>query len=480
MRRVRKGFSRRDTPLFPTMVVQDLAEMGEDKAVYKERDDSLERAATTATGLDAKQDRGNIDKTQSKVTPNEPSSLGTSSGGGPRRQETIGDTIAKTRSENVSKLSNDPLLARASLGDQDDASKQGRKINDIDKDAKITLVNETQGRYGDDIMFDVTDLAGEEVFVAEQGVPNSKKDDDAQVNTAATIDSTASTIPVSVASITDVEITLAQALAELKSDKPTTATSTRSRAKGLVIHEQEQAPTPTISSQQPSHAKIQDKGKAKMIEPEPVKKLSKKDQLKLDEEVAQRLQAEFDEQERIEREKFEANIALKETWDDIQEKIEADQLLANRLQAREQEELTIEERAILFQLLLEKIRKHFAAKRAEEKRNRPPTKAQQRSIITELVKGSSKKAKAEIAQESSSKRVGDELEQESIKKQKVDEDKETAELKSLMEVIPNEEDRLLVVAIPWATKPHLALVRLDDPLKEERKSFITRINQGLM
>ncbi|GJT59797.1 hypothetical protein Tco_1003330 [Tanacetum coccineum] len=101
-------------------------------------------------------------------------------------------------------------------------------------------------------MFDVSNLAGEEVFVAEQGVPDSKKDDAAQVNTAATTVSTASTIPVSAASITDVEITLAQALAELKSAKPTTATSTRSMAKGLVIHEQEQAPTPIVSSQQPS------------------------------------------------------------------------------------------------------------------------------------------------------------------------------------------------------------------------------------
>ncbi|GJW11733.1 hypothetical protein Tco_1577560 [Tanacetum coccineum] len=184
-----------------------------DKAIDEERDDSLERAATTATSLDAEQDRGNIDKTQSKATPNEPSSLRTSSGGGPRRQEIIGDTIAQTRSENVFKLSNDPLLARgntlrsgedrltlqelmklctnlknrlidpentktaqaqeilslklrvkklekkggsrtyklkrlykvgrsarivssdeASLGDQEDASKQGRKFDDIDKD----------------------------------------------------------------------------------------------------------------------------------------------------------------------------------------------------------------------------------------------------------------------------------------------------------------------------------------------------------
>ncbi|GJU41080.1 hypothetical protein Tco_1194037 [Tanacetum coccineum] len=61
---------------------------------------------------------------------------------------------------------------------------------------------------------------------------------------------------------------------------------------------------------------------------------------------------------------------------------------------------------------------------------------------TELVKESSKKADAKIAQESSSKRAGDELKQESIKKQKVDEDKETSELKSLMEVIPDEDHML--------------------------------------
>ncbi|GJS74722.1 hypothetical protein Tco_0707563 [Tanacetum coccineum] len=47
-----------------------------------------------------------------EATPNEPSSPKTSLGGSPRRQETMGDTIAQTRSENVSKHSNDPLLAR--------------------------------------------------------------------------------------------------------------------------------------------------------------------------------------------------------------------------------------------------------------------------------------------------------------------------------------------------------------------------------
>ncbi|GKF42071.1 hypothetical protein Tco_0125413 [Tanacetum coccineum] len=46
--------------------------------------DSLVRAATTASSLEVEQDIGNINKTQSKATPNESSSLGTISGGGPR------------------------------------------------------------------------------------------------------------------------------------------------------------------------------------------------------------------------------------------------------------------------------------------------------------------------------------------------------------------------------------------------------------
>ncbi|GKE25601.1 hypothetical protein Tco_1440985 [Tanacetum coccineum] len=94
----------------------------------------------------------------------------------------------------------------ASLGDQEDVSKQGRKIDDIDANIDITLVNDA---VNDQDMFDVNDLAGEEVFIEEQGVPNSKKDDVAQVSTTSTKVSTASTIPVSAATITEDEITLA-------------------------------------------------------------------------------------------------------------------------------------------------------------------------------------------------------------------------------------------------------------------------------
>ncbi|GJS81425.1 hypothetical protein Tco_0747966 [Tanacetum coccineum] len=88
----------------------------------------LERATTTATGLDAEQDRGNISKTQSKAIPNEPSSIRTSSCGGPRRQDTMGDTIAQTRSENVSKSSNDPMLAGVNTPRSGDDSMQLKEL----------------------------------------------------------------------------------------------------------------------------------------------------------------------------------------------------------------------------------------------------------------------------------------------------------------------------------------------------------------
>ncbi|GKF16326.1 hypothetical protein Tco_0061244 [Tanacetum coccineum] len=66
--------------------------------------------------------------------------------------------------------------------------------------------------------------------------------------------------------------------------------------------------------------------------------------------------------------------------------IDADRLLAERLEAGEQEELTDKEKARLFVELLEKRKKHFAALIAQEKRNKPPTKAQKKSTISTYLK----------------------------------------------------------------------------------------------
>ncbi|GJV99784.1 hypothetical protein Tco_1555036 [Tanacetum coccineum] len=166
------------------------------------------------------------------------------------------------------------------------------------------------------------------------------------------------------------------------------------------------------------------------------------------------------------------------------------------MQAQEQEELSIEEKATLFQQLLEKRRKYFAAKRAEEKRNKSPTKAQQRKIMCTYLKSMEayklkdlKLKEFESIQEmfdrafkrvntfedfrtelveGKEKRAGSELIQENTKKKKVDDDKETTELKQCLEIIPNEEE-VAIDAIPLAVKS-LSIVGWKIH-KEGRKSY---------
>ncbi|GKD08385.1 hypothetical protein Tco_1188070, partial [Tanacetum coccineum] len=74
------------------------------------------------------------------------------------------------------------------------------------------------------------------------------------------------------------------------------------------------------------------------------------------------------EEERLARERKEdANIV---EWDDVQAMMDADYVLASRLQEEEQGKLTIEEKLRLFVELMDKRKKHFARLRAEEQRRK--------------------------------------------------------------------------------------------------------------
>ncbi|GJT51331.1 hypothetical protein Tco_0977488 [Tanacetum coccineum] len=115
----------------------------------------------------------------------------------------------------------------------------------------------------------------------------------------------------------------------------------------------------------------------------------------------------------------------------------------------EQEELTIKEKSRLFVELMEKRKKHFAAKRAEEKRSKPLSKAQKRKFMSTYLKNMA--AMDSEVLEGSSKRAGDELENEAKKKQKKDDDEEIAKLQTLIEIVPNEEE-VAINAIPLASK----------------------------
>ncbi|GJX09003.1 hypothetical protein Tco_0198862 [Tanacetum coccineum] len=245
-----------------------------DKTIHEERGDNVERASTTATSLDAEQGSGNINRTQSTAIPNVPFPQGIGSGGSPRRQDTIlGDRPAQTRFERLSKQSNDPPLSRVntlgsgedkesqevgkeekvknstlkrrlfkvriesstekSLGDQEDASKQGR--NEIDQDEGISWFQEdaeTQGRYGHDI-------STAEVTTAS--VPY-----DVDVSAASPIR------PVDDSIIDD--ITLAETLMKIKS-----SASRSQKDKGVMFKDPSE---PTTTSRPQSHIPAKDKGKA--------------------------------------------------------------------------------------------------------------------------------------------------------------------------------------------------------------------------
>ncbi|GKG26002.1 hypothetical protein Tco_0399148, partial [Tanacetum coccineum] len=103
----------------------------------------------------------------------------------------------------------------ASLGDQEDASKQGRKILNIDADEDITL--DSTHVDTDPDMFGVHDLHGDEVFVEiEEHVVNS-----ATTTTITATTTIADEVAIDSATIATVdELTLAQTLIEIKSIKP--------------------------------------------------------------------------------------------------------------------------------------------------------------------------------------------------------------------------------------------------------------------
>nr|GEV78557.1 hypothetical protein [Tanacetum cinerariifolium] len=341
-----------------------------------------------------------------------------------------------------------------SLGEED-VSKQGRNIADIDADAEITLVNETredQRRFDDQEMFDTRVLYDEEVVV-EKAVAVK------EVNVAQDQVSAATTTIVKDLTVDD--ITLAKALEALKTSKPKIrgivvrdhkelsesitiptliADSTRPKAKGVVMEEPSEATTTTI----PIPSKVQDIGKGSMVE-EPLK-MKKKDQISFDEQEVRRLQAKLDQEQRLEQrfaeeeaqKALEDNIVVIEQWHDVQAKIEADFELAQRIQAEEQEQLTIDKKSKIVYGVLRENKKNMEGWKPRALKNKSFAKIKELfdkamtrinnfvDFRTELVEESSKKA-----EESSSKRARDELEQENAKKQKVDDDQEAAKLKRI-------------------------------------------------
>ncbi|GJU25246.1 putative ribonuclease H-like domain-containing protein [Tanacetum coccineum] len=139
-----------------------------------------------------------------------------------------------------------------------------------------------------------------------------------------------------------------------------------------------------------------DKGKKKIEEedesesedddiPQAVKKFK---QLESDEVMARKIQEEWEAEEERNRiaEEEATNEALIKNFDDIKARIEADRILAEKLQEQEREQFTIEERAKFLHDTIAAQRKFLAQQRSEAIRNRPPTKNQLRNQMMTYLK----------------------------------------------------------------------------------------------
>ncbi|GJT00038.1 hypothetical protein Tco_0821207 [Tanacetum coccineum] len=343
----------------------------------------------------------------------------------------------------------------ASLGAQEDASKQGRKIEYLDADAEVTLVNETE-EMTDDPTFSVTEV----VTTASANVE-----------------------------VLD-ELTLAQTLIEIKTieSKPvttaaTTVTSVRPRAKGIIFHDPEEQSKSYAESEV---VLIRNMTRGQILYGTMALEVVKAIESKSYAEIQTLFDMDMKSSTIVCRHEFrkavkgvrwlvtkglarqkeeEANIALIESWDNTQAMMEADFELAQRLQAEEQGEITIEERSRLFVEIMNKRKKHFAKLRAEEIRRKLPTKAQKRNQMSTYLKNMAGYKHSQLKSKSydeiqnlfdkEMKRVNTFVDMNSkkiyehVKVEK--DDQEKAEMKRHIEIV--KDDEVAIDAISLATKP---------------------------
>nr|GEY37238.1 ribonuclease H-like domain, reverse transcriptase, RNA-dependent DNA polymerase [Tanacetum cinerariifolium] len=453
-------------PSSTTPPEQVLAAVG-DEAVYTEDDDRVVKAATTAASLYEEQESGNINKTQPTTTLNEPSpqelvqfhdpplsEVNTSGSGvdSMEHQDDLIDFVPPTPYDSpfsgghtlesdegrpkinelmniCNKLSDKVLALEQFKTTQDLVIKRlKKKVKRLEKKQrartigmklfKIEELNLSDKGSGETRVFDYTTTAEKDFNAIEP------------VSTTGDAVNAASVIPdVSIAGPSTSAVGPSTIILDVE-EEPRRAT-----------------PPPTVQSQ--------------------------------DKEIAQRLfekeQAQFEREQRTAREKAaeqEANdAALIEQMKDVQTRIDADALLVERHQQEERERFTIDEQArVLVDLIVERKR-FFAAQRAKQIRNKPPTKAQLRNKMVTYLKHTGKYTHNQLKSknfkeiqilyerehkwindfvpmeyeevndskqqvESSKKRSRADHDKESVKKQKLEEDDaEKEELRACLDIV---------------------------------------------
>ncbi|GJW55098.1 hypothetical protein Tco_0099183 [Tanacetum coccineum] len=345
-----------------------------DDVVYEEWDDRVERATTTIASLDAEQASGNINRTQSTVMPNVPLPQGIGACGSPR-VHTLGSdegsmtlqelaVLCTTLSKKVESLEADlkqtkkvygatytklikkvkklekivksnHARRRAKIvvsGDEEnleDSSKQGRMIEEIDQDEGVTLVTPTHSQ-------------------------EDQPDDQLGVFSAAKVLADAAKENVHIYTRRKAVNTGSGGISTTEESVSTAGASIPVSTAGMVQE---------VNISIPSAVVVKDKGKAAM-----------------------RLQEELDEEERqrMARVHEAAQSFIEEEWENIRAKFEANEELSKRLQAEERNKYSKVDQAKMLVDLINQRKKYFVAQKAEAKRNKPMTQAQQRNYMIKL------------------------------------------------------------------------------------------------
>ncbi|GJT72999.1 putative ribonuclease H-like domain-containing protein, partial [Tanacetum coccineum] len=381
----------------------------EDETVYEERGDSVERAATTATSLDAEHGSGakipwgtnllkvnTLGSGEDNMKLQELMDLCTKLPDRVLDLENVKDAQAleiKKLKKRVKKLERKKKLRTPQL-----KRRLFKGRNEIDQDEGISWFqedSETRGRYGHDT----------------------------KINTAST-------------SITNASINITTV-------EPVTITSAPVTTAGVSVSTAEPSTPPSTTT---TTTPIEDE----------------------DLTIAQtlmKMKTELDKEAKLEREreKEASKAAHIVEWDNVQAMMDADYEVAIKLQAEEQGEISIKERSKLFVELMNERKKHFARLKAEEQRTKPLTKAQKRNQMPNYLKNIAgytlqqfkgyffdeiktlfettmrkvntfvpiesevNRGAPELAVGSSKRYAEEELDQESSKRQKTDESSELAE-----------------------------------------------------
>ncbi|GJX93736.1 hypothetical protein Tco_0348322 [Tanacetum coccineum] len=293
--------------------------------------------------------------------------LGVGAGGSPRCQEAMGGSIAQTRSERkveslepdlkqtkqvygaaytklimkVKKLrktvktSDSRRRAKIVVSDDEefseDSSKQGRMIEEIDQDAGVTLVTPTQGEDKPEDHLGVLSAAKILADAAKTNVHTYTRRRRA-VSTGSGIISTASRL------FSNAEESVSTAGASM----PVSTVG--------IVQEQEQD------------------------------RLGHKASIRLQEELHK------EERQRMAGVHEAAQSFTEEEWENISARVETDEELSKRLQSEERNKYSKVDQAKMLVDLINHRKKHFAAQKAEAKRNKPMTQAQQRNYMINYIK----------------------------------------------------------------------------------------------